>query len=122
VDFIKTVNGSGIWNVGSGLPHSFLDLAEYIAEQEGVELRTVSAPPEENDRMRWTTCADLTLLKQTVGKRKWLNVYEWLDHETGKILHYENKRIYIKKYIIVTGRSTRTTTAARTSSPISSSC
>ena len=83
VDFIKTVNGSGIWNVGSGLPHSFLDIAEYIAEQEGVELRTVSAPPEENDRMRWTTCADLTLLKQTVGKRKWLNVYEWLDHETG---------------------------------------
>lgn len=79
IDFIKTVKGSGIWNVGSGLPHSFLDIAEYIAEQEGVELRTVVVPPEEQERMRWTTCADLTHLKDTVGSRKWLNVYEWLD-------------------------------------------
>jgi len=83
MDFIKTVNGSGIWNVGSGLPHSFLDIAEYIAEQEGVELRTVPVPPEENTRMRWTTCADLKHLKATVGSRKWLNVYEWLDHESS---------------------------------------
>jgi len=45
IDFIKTVKGSGIWNVGSGLPHSFLDIAEYIAEQEGVELRTVDCTP-----------------------------------------------------------------------------
>ncbi len=29
LDFINTVKGSGIWNVGSGLPHSFLDIAEY---------------------------------------------------------------------------------------------
>ena len=81
LDFINTVKGSGIWNVGSGLSHSFLDIAETIAEQEGVELRTVPVPEEEKQRMRHTTCADLTHLKETVGKRKWLNVYEWLDLE-----------------------------------------
>jgi ADP-L-glycero-D-manno-heptose 6-epimerase len=78
IDFIKTVNGSGIWNVGAGLPHSFLDIAEEIAEQEGVPIEVEPVPLAEQLRMRNTTCADLTHLKETVGKRKWLNVYEWL--------------------------------------------
>ena len=78
IDFIKQVNGSGIWNVGSGLSHSFLDIAEEIAEQEGVPLEFVEIPAEEKTRFRHTTKADLTLLKQTIGKRKWLNVFEFL--------------------------------------------
>ena len=81
IDFIKTVKGSGIWNVGSGLAHSFLDIAEYIAEQENVPVEFVPIPLEEQQRMRTKTCADLTHLKETIGKRKWLNVYEWLDYE-----------------------------------------
>lgn len=81
IDFIKTVNGSGIWNVGSGLSHSFMDIAQYIAEQEGVELRLIEVQEEEKHRMRNKTCADLKHLKDTIGKRKWLNVYEWLDYE-----------------------------------------
>lgn len=80
IDFLKTVKGSGIWNVGSGLAHSFLDIAEYIAEQEGAEIEFVPVPDAEKQRMRHKTQADLTLLKQTVGSRKWLNVYEYLDH------------------------------------------
>ena len=81
LDFMTTVKGSGIWNVGSGLAHSFLDIAEYIAEQESVPVEFVSIPVEEQMRMRTKTCADLTHLKETIGKRKWLNVYEWLDYE-----------------------------------------
>jgi len=81
VDFINSVKGSGIWNVGSGLAHSFLDIAEYIAEQEGVEINFIEMPKDEIARFRQKTCADLKHLKETVGKRKWLNVYEWLDLE-----------------------------------------
>jgi len=80
-DFIATVKGSGIWNVGSGLAHTFLDIAEYIAEQEGVQVRIKPMPEEEKTRFRQTTCANLTRLKSTIGKRPWLNVYEWLDLE-----------------------------------------
>ena len=78
IDFIKTVNGSGIWNCGAGLAHSFLDIAEEIAEQEGVEIEFEPVPNKELPRFRNKTCADLTLLKQTIGKRKWLNVFEFL--------------------------------------------
>jgi ADP-L-glycero-D-manno-heptose 6-epimerase len=80
-DFINTVNGSGIWNVGAGLAHSFLDIAEAIAEQEGVPIEYEPVPLVEQSRMRTKTCADLKHLKETVGKRQWLNVYEWLDYE-----------------------------------------
>ena len=76
-----TVKGSGIWNVGSGLSHSFMAIAETIAEQESVLLKLVPIPEAEKQRMRTATCADLHHLKETVGKRKWLNVYEWLDLE-----------------------------------------
>ncbi len=81
LDFITTVKGSGIWNVGSGLSHSFLDIAEYIAEQEDVPIIYIDPPLEEKLRWRNYTCANLTHLKETIGKRKWLNVYEWLDLE-----------------------------------------
>jgi ADP-L-glycero-D-manno-heptose 6-epimerase len=80
-DFINQVVGSGIWNCGSGLPHSFLDIAETIAEQENVELKEIPVPEEEKSRWRTTTCADLKHLKETIGKRQWLNVYEWLEKE-----------------------------------------
>lgn len=80
-DFIDTVRGSGIWNVGSGLAHSFMDIAEAIAEQEQVEVRLVPIPHEEQLRMRNKTCANLKHLKETIGKRQWLNVYEWIENE-----------------------------------------
>lgn len=80
-DFIETVMGSGIWNVGSGLPHSFLDIAEAVAEQEGVEIREIAVPEEERTRWRQNTCANLKKLKEAVGKRPWLNVYEWIETE-----------------------------------------
>jgi ADP-L-glycero-D-manno-heptose 6-epimerase len=79
IDFIKQVNGSGIWNCGSGLAHSFLDIAEEIAEIEGATIEFVPVPPDEQARMRTKTCADLTLLKATIGKRQWLNVFEYLN-------------------------------------------
>lgn len=79
IDFIKQVHGSGIWNCGAGIPHSFLDIAEEIAEQEGVPIEFEPVPANELTRFRNKTCADLKHLKETIGKRQWLNVFEWLN-------------------------------------------
>ena len=75
IDFIKTVNGSGIWNVGTGLSHSYWDLADEIANQESAELKYIEPKITEQYNSR----ADLTYLKSTIGRRQWLNVYEWLS-------------------------------------------
>jgi hypothetical protein len=69
------VNGSGIWNVGTGLSHSYLDIAEEIAFQEDVPLELVDPKNTE----QYNTKADLTLLKSTIGRRKWASVYDWID-------------------------------------------
>jgi len=76
IDFIKTVHGSGIWNVGSGLSHSYLDIAEGVAEQESAVIKVVESKGLD---VRYKTCADLTLLKATIGKRQWLNVFEYIN-------------------------------------------
>lgn len=76
-DFIETVNGSGIWNVGSGLTYTFQEIAEEIAERENAQLCTEAIPDPHS--FRTLTCADLTKLKQTIGSRDWLTVYNWLD-------------------------------------------
>jgi ADP-L-glycero-D-manno-heptose 6-epimerase len=81
IDFIKQVNGSGLWNVGSGLTHSILDIAEEVAEQEGVQLDLSLPVYKEQEKLRFKICADLKHLKATIGKRKWLNIYEWLENE-----------------------------------------
>lgn len=82
-DFMLSVRGSGLWNAGTGLAHSFLDLAETIAEQENAEIKFIPVP-QELQPLRLKTCADLKHLKETVGSRKWLNVYEWLDLESPR--------------------------------------
>ena len=79
IDFIKSVHGSGIWNVGTGLSHSYLDVAEEIALQEDVPIEFTDEILSE----QYTAKADLKLLKSTIGKRKWLNVYEWIDRRLG---------------------------------------
>lgn len=75
IDFIKSVNGSGIWNVGTGLSHSYLDIAEEIAEQEEVPLEFIDS----NLAEQYNSKANLAFLKSTIGRRKWANVYEWLN-------------------------------------------
>ena len=80
-DFINTVKGSGIWNCGTGLSHPYLDIAEEIAEQENAVIEVIDAAP---CIVRPSSCADLTRLKETVGRRKWLNVFEYLKYENGK--------------------------------------
>ena len=79
IDFIKQVHGSGIWNVGSGLSHSYYDIADEISKQEDVPLEFTE--PKQTEQ--YNTKADLRLLKSTIGKRKWLNLYEWLDRGIG---------------------------------------
>lgn len=75
IDFIKRINGSGIWNVGTGLSHSYLDIAEEIASQEEVPLELIESKNTEQYNIK----ADLSLLKSTIGKRKWASVYDWID-------------------------------------------
>jgi ADP-L-glycero-D-manno-heptose 6-epimerase len=79
IDFIKAVHGSGLWNVGSGLAHSLLDIAEELAVVEDCPIEIVPVSDELKQKIRSKTVADLKFLKQTIGPRKWLNLFEYLN-------------------------------------------
>lgn len=59
-----TVKESGIWNVGTGQPRSFMA----VAEEFGVPITTIPMPDILRDSYQKYTCADMTRYNTTVSK------------------------------------------------------
>lgn len=62
------VRESGIWNVGTGIPRSFQDVAEEIAKKHGARIEYISMPAHLKSQYQKYTCADLTRLNNTLNK------------------------------------------------------
>lgn len=58
------ITKSGLWNIGSGDPKTFQQVAEKIAEQYGAKLEYIPMPPEVKRQYQTYTCADLTKLNE----------------------------------------------------------
>lgn len=65
-EFFK-VNESGIWNIGTGEPKSFLEVAMEVAEKYNAKIKTVPFPKHLKGHYQEYTCADLTKLKNTLS-------------------------------------------------------
>ena len=61
------VKESGIWNIGTGTPRSFEDIAREIANQYGAEIKYIPMPEHIKSQYQSYTCADLTKLKATLS-------------------------------------------------------
>lgn len=64
--FMDGVKDSGIWNVGSGKPVSFENVANDVASKFDAEIEKLPFPPEMKAYYQDYTCADLTKLKSTL--------------------------------------------------------
>jgi len=58
-----TVKESGIWNVGTGQPRSFID----VAKEFDVPVTTIPMPEILKDSYQKYTCADMTKMQQTLN-------------------------------------------------------
>jgi ADP-L-glycero-D-manno-heptose 6-epimerase len=58
-----TVKESGIWNVGTGQPRSFMD----VAKEFDVPVTTIPMPEILQDSYQKYTCADMTKMQQTLN-------------------------------------------------------
>jgi ADP-L-glycero-D-manno-heptose 6-epimerase len=58
------VKESGVWNVGTGTPRSFMS----VAKEFGVPIETVPMPDILKDSYQKYTCADMTRYNTTVNK------------------------------------------------------
>ena len=57
---------SGIFNVGTGRPRSFLEVAQDIALAFGAHIETIPFPDHLRPHYQYYTCADTTLLRNTI--------------------------------------------------------
>ena len=79
VEFINRVSKSGIWNVGTGKPQSFEDIAVLIRNRNPSSLKHINMPEILRASYQKYTCADLTRLEAELGPQQWITIEEWLD-------------------------------------------
>ena len=65
--FLK-IDKSGTFNIGTGTPSSFLDVANKIAKEENADIQIIPMPERLKSGYQTYTCADLTLLNKTLEK------------------------------------------------------
>jgi ADP-L-glycero-D-manno-heptose 6-epimerase len=58
------VKESGVWNIGTGKPQSFMD----VAQKFNVPIETIPMPEILKDSYQKYTCADITKLQQTLNR------------------------------------------------------
>ena len=61
------IKQSGIWNVGTGNPQSFKDVAERIAQEHSARIEYIPMPAHLEKQYQKYTCADLTNLNNTLN-------------------------------------------------------
>lgn len=61
------INESGIWNLGTGKPKSFKDVAVEIANKYNAKIEYIPMPENLKGQYQTYTCADLTKLNKTLG-------------------------------------------------------
>jgi ADP-L-glycero-D-manno-heptose 6-epimerase len=66
LDFMTTVKGSGIWNVGTGMAQSFEEVAKEIAEAYGARIEYIPMPADVKQHYQTYTCADMTKMMDLI--------------------------------------------------------
>lgn len=59
---------SGVWNIGTGRPKTFREVADVVQKETGAVIKEKTLPEELSRQYQWYTCADLTKLKETLGR------------------------------------------------------
>jgi ADP-L-glycero-D-manno-heptose 6-epimerase len=69
-----TIPTSGVWNIGTGAPKSFLDVANEVIKKHPATIEYIPMPPLLKQSYQSYTCADLTSLYETLNENsicKW---------------------------------------------------
>ena len=69
---------SGIWNIGTGLTRSFMEIATAVAKKEGARIKEIQFPPELMQQYQRYTRADNQKINELV-KLDWVDVLDWIS-------------------------------------------
>lgn len=60
------VEKNGVWNIGTGKPTSFADIAKTVADKTGARIEYIPVPDNLSKQYQKYTCADLTKIRQEI--------------------------------------------------------
>ncbi len=80
VEMIKKNVESGIYNVGTGKPYSFQEVADIISKKYKAKFDYIPIPENIKQSYQKFTCSDNTKLESVLGKQEWITVEEFLEH------------------------------------------
>ena len=78
IEFIKNVDESGIWNIGTGQSISFADIANTIAEKHKSKIRIINMPDDMHCQYQPYTCAEMQKFDETLPNFEWTQVLDWI--------------------------------------------
>jgi len=70
---------SDIFNIGTGKPRSFQEIADIIAKKHGAKIKYVPMPDNMKAQYQKYTCADNTKIHNAMPIRRWYTVEEFID-------------------------------------------
>lgn len=76
---LKQPKTSGIYNVGTGSPVSFLHIAKLIAEKYNVDIQEIDMPENVRDHYQYYTCANLFRFRALFPDFQWKTVDKWIE-------------------------------------------
>lgn len=76
--FLKSPHLNGIWNLGTGKPISFLDVAKIIQNKINCKITEIPFPEDLKKQYQTFTCSNSNKLIKDIGDFKWKSVEEWV--------------------------------------------
>ena len=80
-------DASGIFNIGTGQPISFRDVAEIIKENSNSEIEEIPMPKELKGRYQKFTKADISKLNEIIGDYEWKSVSQYVEENIDAFLN-----------------------------------
>ena len=84
---LLTNDASGIFNIGTGQPISFRDVAEIIKENSNSEIEEIPMPKELKGQYQKFTKADISKLNEIIGDYEWKSVSEYVEENIDAFLN-----------------------------------
>ena len=73
------VDATDIWNIGTGVAPSFMDIANAYAKKYDAKVKTIPLPEHLVGQYQYYTCADNTKLINSIGEYKFKTIQEYID-------------------------------------------
>lgn len=69
---------TGIYNVGTGQPYSFYEIARIVADHYNVPIEEIPVPEEMKGQYQYYTCSDNLMLSTVIGKYDFISPVQWM--------------------------------------------